>query len=1045
MADDGPVERFCAGLRRLQQGSGLSPAELGRRLGYGRSQMYEILNGRIGRPPDWDRLVEPLVRTCTPGDPERAVADWRRRHHVLVQVYDALRQLPVPSRGGQPARANRARVPGRLPAEPAAFVGRRTELAELDQLLVPRPARDGGTALTAICGVAGVGKTTLAVRWASRVADRFPDGLLYVNLRGYDPERAMPSADAVAVFLRACGLTGREIPADLGARVTRYRAEVADRRMLILIDNAAVADQVRPLLPGAPGCATLVTSRDPLAGLVARDGARRLYLDVLPPPDAVGLLRAILGARALVDPAATEDLAAQCAWLPLALCIAAEATTARATVPLSELVAELAGQRRRLTLLDPAAEARAAIRAVFSWAYQQLPAGAARAFRRLGLHPGPDIDPYAAAALLGTPLATAERLLDVLTRARLLHRTDHPRAGAGGRPDETATAGASLSSGPTGGTDGRAGAGAVAADIASAGSGGVEVGRADSGGADIGRAGTGGDIGRAGAAGGDVSGGDSGDGDVSGAGAADGDVAAPGVASTGVASTGVAPPGVAAPGVGGAGVGRAGVEPGGVAAAGGPGAARVGAAGVGDRSGGRAGAGPGGTAGSRVTARYGMHDLLRGYATDLANPQDTEAERRAALARLSDHYLAAATAAVDAVHPAEQHRRPWVPSPASPLPSLGTVGAGRAWLDAERGNLLAVAADAGLHGRPVSTVRLAAVLFRYLDSGGFHDDAVILHRLAREAAERMGDPAAAAHALNNLGTACWRQGGHRRAEEHYLQALALFRAQGDRYGEARTLGNLATVFSRQGGHRRAEEHYLQALALFRDLGDRYGEARTLGNLGTALWRHGGLRRAEEHYLQALALYRDLGDRHGEADSLTNLGAIYWRQHRYRHAEEYHQQALRLFRELGDRATEAEALTNLGLVYRRQGRDQQAEEHHQQAVSRYRELGDRAGEADALNGLAEAAQAAGRPALALARHHAALRVAAGTGNRYEQARAHVGLGRAHHATGDLDQARVHWQRALALFGELRVPDAEDVRAQLAALERATARPIPTPHR
>ncbi|MEN3362200.1 MAG: hypothetical protein V7637_6182, partial [Mycobacteriales bacterium] len=545
---------------------------------------------------------------------------------------------------------------------------------------------------------------------------------------------------------------------------------------------------------------------------------------------------------------------------------------------------------------------------VFSWSYQQLPAGAIRAFRRLGVHPGPDIDPYAAAALLGTPLVTAGRLLDVLTRAHFLYRTD------------------------AAGCDGPRACGA----------------RTE----------------------------------------ADGPAARTGT--------------------------------------GGPGAS-------GARSGGE------------CQARYGMHDVLRGYAAELANPQDTEAERRSALARLSDHYLAAAAAAVDAVLPAEQHRRPRVAPPASPIPPLDGAGAGRAWLDAERANLRAVAADAGLHGRPASTVRLAAVLFRYLDAGGYHDDAVTLHGLARDAAERLGDPVAEAHALNNLGTACWRQGGHRRAEEHYLQALALFRAQGDRYGEARTLGNLAALFWRQGGHRRAEEHYLRALELFRGLGDRYGEARTLGNLGTVLWRHGGLRRAEEHYLQALALYRDLGDRHGEADALTNLGAIYWRQHRYRRAEQHHQQALRLFRELGDRATEAGSLTNLGLVYRRQGRFQQAEDHHQQAVRRYRELGDRAGEADALNGLAEAAQAAGRPALALARHHGALRVANGTGNRYEQARAHVGLGRAHHATGDLDQARVHWQRALALFGELRVPDAEDVRAQLAALDRSTARPLPTSRR
>jgi tetratricopeptide (TPR) repeat protein len=875
VADDGPVERFCAGLRRLQQGAGLSPAELGRRLGYGRSQMYEILNGRIGRPPDWDRLVEPLVRACTSGDPERAVADWRRRHHVLVQVYDALRQLPVPARGDQPSAPGRARAPRRLPLDAPGFTGRRAELAELDRLLGSRPARgtEGGPALVALCGIAGVGKTALAVRWARRVTERFPDGQLYVDLRGYDPERALAPADAVAQLLRDLGLTGREIPADFGARVARYRAEVAGRRMLVLIDNAATVDQVRPLLPGTQSCVTLVTSRDPLAGLVARDGARRLRLDLLPLPESVDLLGALLGTRSAADPVATEALATQCARLPLALCIAAEVAVSRAAVPLARLVAELAGQRRRLALLDPAAEVRSAVHAVFSWSYQYLPAGAARAFRRLGLHPGPDVDTYAAAALLGTPLVTAERLLAALARARLLYPVGDP----------------------VGGTD-----------------------------------------------------------------------------------------------------------------------------------------------------RYGMHDLLRGYAADLANPQDTEAERRIALGRLADHYLAAATAAVDALHPADPHRRPR-PRPAGPLPPMQSPGTGRAWLDTERVNLLAVAASAIELGRPASTIRLAAVLFRYLDSGGYHDDALTLHDLARLAAQRQGDKAAEAHALNNLGTACWRQGGHRRAEEHYRHALELFQQLDDKYGEARTLGNLATVLWRQGGHRRAEEHYLRALELFRELGDRYGEARTLGNLGTVLWRHGGLRRAEEHYLQALELFRELGDRPGEADALTNLGAIYWRQHRYRHAEEYHQQALRLFRELGDRATEAEALTNLGLVYRRQGRFQQAEEHHQQAVSCYRELGDRAGEADALNGLAEAAQAAGRPALALARHHAALRVATGTGNRYEQARAHVGLGRAHHATGDLDQARVHWQRALALFGELRVPDAEDVRAQLAALDRATTRPLPAPHR
>jgi tetratricopeptide (TPR) repeat protein len=870
VADNGPVERFCVGLRRLQQASGLSPAELGRRLGYGRSQMYEILNGRIGRPPDWGRLVEPLVRACVPGEPERerAVADWRRRHHVLVQVFDALRQLPVPLSEGQLA-ACRRRVPAQLPADPRGFTGRCVELVALDRLLPGLRLVGGGgqdgTVVAAICGTAGVGKTALAVRWAHRAAGRFPDGQLYVNLRGYDPEQPVTPADALAGFLSACGLPGREIPLDPAERAARFRTEIAGRRMLVLLDNAATVDQVRPLLPGTPSCLTLVTSRDPLAGLVARDGAHRIDLDLLPLADAIGLLCVLVGARVAAEPAAAADLAGQCARLPLALRIAAELAATRATVPLARLVEELADQRRRLALLDAAGDARTAIRAVFSWSYQHLPPGAARAFRRLGLHPGPDIDPYAAAALIGKPVPIAEWLLDALARANLL-------------------------------------------------------------------------------------------------------------------------------------------QP----------------------------AGPG---------RYGMHDLLRAYAAGLASPRDTASERRAALVRLADHYLATAGAAIDALHPADQPRRPRVPPPDVPVPPVDDPAAARAWLAAERPNLLAIAASSVAHGRPASTVRLAAVVFRYLDSSGCYDDALTMHGLAREAAQQLSDAAAEAHALNNLGTVYWRQGGYQRAAEHYLQALALFRGLGDRYGEARTLGNLGTVYWRQGGYRRAEEHYRQALALFRDLRDRCGEARTLGNLGTVYWRHGSLRRAEEHYLQALGLFRELGDRHGEADSLTNLGAIYWRQNRHRHAEDHHRRALHLYRALGDRATEAEALTNLGLVYRRQGRYQQAEYHHQQAVSRYRELGDRAGEVDALNGLAEAAQAAGRPAQALARHHAALGIASETGNRYEQARAHVGLGRAHHATGDLDQARVHWERALALYGELRVPDAEDVRAQLAALDRAAARPLP----
>ena len=178
--------------------------------------------------------------------------------------------------------------------------------------------------ISAIGGTAGVGKTALAVHWAHQVAGRFPDGQLYVNLRGYDPGQPVPAADALAGFLRSLGVPGQDIPPETDERAARYRSLLAGKQMLIVLDNAGSADQVRPLLPGTAACAVLVTSRDALAGLVARDGAARLDLDVLPPADAVALLRALIGARVDAEPGAAAELAGQCCRLPLALRVAAE-------------------------------------------------------------------------------------------------------------------------------------------------------------------------------------------------------------------------------------------------------------------------------------------------------------------------------------------------------------------------------------------------------------------------------------------------------------------------------------------------------------------------------------------------------------------------------------------------------------------------------------------------------------------------------------------------------------------------------------------------
>jgi DNA-binding SARP family transcriptional activator/Tfp pilus assembly protein PilF len=339
----------------------------------------------------------------------------------------------------EPSAASAAAViPRQLPATARHFAGRAGELKQLDDLLsqaagADAPAGGGGmpgtVVITAIGGTAGIGKTALAVQWAHQVAERFPDGQLYVNLRGYDPAQPMPPADALAGFLRALGVAGQDIPPEEDERAARYRSLLAGRRMLVILDNAREAEQVRPLLAGTPPCAVVVTSRDSLAGLVARDGAARLDLDLLPPEEAVALLRALIGARVDADPGAAATLAERCCRLPLALRVTAELAAARPDVRLAELAGELADQQRRLDLLEAGGDRRTAVRAVFSWSYRHLDSGAARAFRLAGLHPGPDLDTYAAAALTGSTAERAGGGLDVLARAHLIQPAGPGRYG----------------------------------------------------------------------------------------------------------------------------------------------------------------------------------------------------------------------------------------------------------------------------------------------------------------------------------------------------------------------------------------------------------------------------------------------------------------------------------------------------------------------------------------------------------------------------------------------------------------------------------------
>jgi DNA-binding SARP family transcriptional activator len=316
-------------------------------------------------------------------------------------------------------------VPAQLPPAVAAFAGRGAELDSLDTVL-SQAAADGavhGFALiiTAIAGTAGVGKTALALHWAHRVAAQFPGGQLYVNLRGFDPAgRAVETGQALRGFLDAFGVPPERVPAGLDDQVALYRTLLAGRRVLVLLDNARDAEQVRPLLPGSPGSLAIVTSRNRLTGLIARDGAHPLKLDVLTPRGARELLTRRLGARRVEsEPDAVEDIIARCARLPLALTIAAARAAASPRFPLAHVAAEM---REPGQVLDPFGgdDVATDVRAVFSWSYRGLRADAARLFRLLGLHPGPDITVGAAASLAGIGPDRAGALLAELTGGHLL-------------------------------------------------------------------------------------------------------------------------------------------------------------------------------------------------------------------------------------------------------------------------------------------------------------------------------------------------------------------------------------------------------------------------------------------------------------------------------------------------------------------------------------------------------------------------------------------------------------------------------------------------
>ncbi|MBN6041126.1 BTAD domain-containing putative transcriptional regulator [Amycolatopsis sp. 195334CR] len=371
--------------------------------------------------PLWERLIRALAATGRHAEALAEYANCRKKlaeelgigpGAALQELY--LELLAHDTQDTEPPA--RAILPRQLPSAVPGFVGRSDELRALDELL--RGHTDPSVLTVVVHGTGGVGKTTLAVRWAHQVAEQFPDGQLYIDLRGYGPGEPVAASAVLSAFLCALGVPERAVPVDAAEREALLRSQLAGRRVLVLLDNARDAAQVRPLLPGA-GCLALITSRSDLRGLSVRDGARSVALHRMSKLEATELLAANTGIdRVAAEPAAADDLARLCGHLPLALRIIADLVARDPATRLAELADEL--RARRLELLADPADDAADPRAVFSWSYRELPPGEAQLFRLLSLSPAGQFGVAAAAALAGRPEAETRRSLDRLVSVHLL-------------------------------------------------------------------------------------------------------------------------------------------------------------------------------------------------------------------------------------------------------------------------------------------------------------------------------------------------------------------------------------------------------------------------------------------------------------------------------------------------------------------------------------------------------------------------------------------------------------------------------------------------
>jgi tetratricopeptide (TPR) repeat protein len=353
-----------------------------------------------------------------PDDPHR-VSSFEGEAHTVVQAGAVHGDIHLHTRHEWPA-------PRQLPAPPSGFVNRTAHLQTLDATL--EAGRTRTRAVSAVTGPPGVGKTALALHWAHRVRDRFPDGDLYVDMHGYGPGSPLTAEQALDVFLRSFGVEPCAIPESLDERASLYRSLIGGKRMLILIDNSMSARQIRHLLPGSHDCLTLVTSRSSMPSLIAREGADRMPLDVLAIEDALELLAEVIDdGRTEADESGALRVVEHCGRLPLALRVVAERASARPHLTMSDLADELAAEQLRLDALSADEDELIDVRAVFSWSYRSLDARQRLVFRFLGLHRGAEMSTAPVSILTGLPAPELRRHLLELCDAHLVQQTGPDR------------------------------------------------------------------------------------------------------------------------------------------------------------------------------------------------------------------------------------------------------------------------------------------------------------------------------------------------------------------------------------------------------------------------------------------------------------------------------------------------------------------------------------------------------------------------------------------------------------------------------------------